>query len=179
MRKLGIILILLLATPAAVLAEGERLYWGVMIGSTDYEVRGSRLYVTSLNGRVGWDFLSWLAVEGRFLTSDSSSSSSLNVNGFKIPYMGTAFAKFSLPANRTSRAKVYALAGYSVGRLEFEEAGTNVFFDASGPAYGVGVEIFADDKNGLNIEWARMVDDSDGGDDYTITQIGIGYVRRF
>lgn len=178
MRKLGIFLILLLAVPATAVAGSGSLFWGVMLGSTDFDEKGGeQIFVTSLTGRGGWDFASWLGFEGRVLTSDSNSKA--GVDDFKIAYMGSAYVKFMLPPKRNARAKFYVLGGYSGGRLEFEVAGIDDHISADGPSYGVGVEILANERNGLNIEWLRLVDGEENNQDYTIDQIGIGYVRRF
>ena len=178
MRKLGIFLIFLLTVPATAVAEDGRFFWGVMLGSTDFDIDGSdQIFVTTAQGRGGWDFLSWLGFEGRVLTSDSKSAA--GVDDFNIRYMGSAYVKLSLPPKRNARAKFYVLGGYSGGRLEFEVAGVDDHISADGPSYGAGVEILANERNGLNIEWLRLVDGEENNQNYTIDQIGIGYVRRF
>ena len=124
MRKLGIFLIFLLTVPATAVAEDGRFFWGVMLGSTDFDIDGSdQIFVTTAQGRGGWDFLSWLGFEGRVLTSDSKSAA--GVDDFNIRYMGSAYVKLSLPPKRNARAKFYVLGGYSGGRLEFEVAGVD------------------------------------------------------
>jgi hypothetical protein len=179
MRKFGILIVFLLAVPTAALAQGNLLFWGIEIGSTDYHVEQTdKVTVTTLSGRLGWDVFPWLAIEARALTSGSASNNT-GISDLKIAYMGSAYARFSLAASRSTRVKLYALGGYSVGQLQYTSSGVDTNFNTNGISYGGGVELYADDNNGINFEWCRLVDASSGGKNYTINQFALGYVHRF
>ena len=179
MRKFGILMVFLLAVPTAAFAKGELLFWGVQAGSTDYHVEQTdKVTLTTISGRLGWDVFPWLAIEARALTSGSASNNT-GISDLSIAYMGSAFARFSLAASRSTRVKLYALGGYSIGQLRYTESGVDKHFNANGVSYGAGVELYADDNNGINFEWCRLVDASDSGKNYTINQFALGYVHRF
>ena len=171
MRKFGILMVFLLAVPTAALAQGGLLFWGVQIGSTDYHVeQADKVSLTSFSGRLGWDVFPWLAIEARVLTSGSASNNT-GITDLSIPYLGSAYARFSLAASRSAQVKLYALGGYSVGQLKYTTSGVDTHFNTNGISYGAGVELYATDNDGVNFEWCRLVDASSGGKNYTINQL--------
>ncbi len=176
MRKLGILLIFLAAMPMSAHAEKDKAYWGIMLGSVEYDDPIAKIYGTGLSGRVGYDFITYLGIEGRLLTS--SAGNDAGITNLKVDYMASLFGKLNIPMNKTRTFNFYGLLGYSAMKMSYS-LGRDLYFTDNGLSYGLGFDFYADDRNGFNIEWVRYLDQTKSGTDYTVSQLGIGYIRRF
>lgn len=175
MRKLGTILTLVLAMPVS--AYAGNFYWGAMLGSAEYDDTSQKYYLYSLSGRFGYDLLPYVGFEGRVMASSTASRQSITDLG--IDYMGSAFAKFSLPMGSANQVVPYALVGYSAARISYTQGSQDIYFNSNGPSAGVGIELYADESNAINFEWTRLLDQTESGVEFIVDQWGIGYVHRF
>ena len=178
MRKLGIALLLLLTMPLTAVADDADAYWGVMLGKTDYEDPTVDLSLLSFTGRFGYEFGKFLSLEGRLLFSGGESKAGV-VDDLKIEYLGNVSAKVNLPLGDAKRVNLYGVVGYSTWKISYNSAGTDTYFTDDGVSYGVGIDLFADSINGINLEWVRYADNTKDGVDYTLDSFALGYVRRF
>jgi len=178
MRKLGIALLLLLTMPLTAVADDADAYWGVMLGKTEYEDPSADLSLLSLTGRLGYEFGSYLSVEGRLLFSGAESKTGV-VDDLRVEYLGNVSAKVNIPFGDAKKVNLYGVVGYSGWKITYDLAGTDTYFTDNGASYGVGIDLFADGINGLNLEWLRYADSKVNGVEYTLDSFAIGYVRRF
>jgi hypothetical protein len=178
MRKLGIALLLLLTMPLTVVADDADAYWGAMLGKTDYDDPSVELSLLSFTGRLGYEFGKFLSVEGRVMFSGAESKAGV-VDDLKIDYLGNVSAKLNIPFGEAKRVNLYGVVGYSSYKISYNSFGTDTYFTDDGASYGVGIDFFADNLNGINIEWLRYADSTVNGVDYTLDSFAIGYVRRF
>ncbi|MDX1823178.1 MAG: outer membrane beta-barrel protein, partial [Thiohalomonadales bacterium] len=155
--------LLLLSLPLVTTAEESKLYWGVMAGVTQLSLNNSvvnplneDLNLKSLSGRLGIDFGKYLSVEGRVMASDSDSY--WYGYSFEVTYLGNISAKLNLPFGKERRVNVYGLVGYSSWKWTLKQGGSTWDDTDSGVSYGIGVDLFADRVNALNIEVIRYLD---------------------
>jgi hypothetical protein len=177
MRKLPILFLLLLSSPFAVAADEPNAYWGVMVGMSEFSISGEELNPTNLTGRLGYEFGRYLSVEGRLMASESDAF--MDGTSLEVEYLWNVSAKLNIPFGDEKHVNVYALAGYSTWKWSASQGNVTAHDTDDGVSYGVGVDLFADGINGVNLEVVRYLDSTIGGVDYTLDSASIGYVRRF
>lgn len=181
MQNKWLIFCLLLFSSAFVhAAEGPKFYWGVMAGVSELSFdrySDEELSLTSLTGRVGYDFGKFLSLEGRLMASDSDTFS--DGLSLEVTYLGNISAKLNFAFGEEKRINLYGLVGYTTWKWTASLGNTTADDTDDGVSYGLGVELFADRMNGLNFEVIRYLDSSIDGEDYTLDTASIGYVRRF
>lgn len=116
-----------------------------------------------VNLRLGYELGRFLALEGRF-GMDAGAAKVGNTNAHAKTRMGSAFVRLNLPF---AGADVYALAGG--GRTSFNDA-SGSRESVSGPAAGLGLELYGSDRTAVVLEGVRYEDDNDG--DYTAYTLG-------
>jgi hypothetical protein len=185
MYKWPVLALLLFISPFNVNAEEPKFYWGVMAGVTQLSLSNSvvnpmneDLNLKTLTGRLGFDFGKYLSVEGRVLASDSDN---YWYGGYsaEVTYLGNISAKLNLPFGKERRVNVYGLVGYSSWKWTITQGSSTWDDTDDGVSYGIGVDLFADRVNALNIEVIRYLDSSIDSSNYTLDTASIGYLRRF
>ena len=176
MRKLGIFL-LFMAMPILAHADNEHFYWGLMLGKTEYEDTVLEASLLTGTGRFGWQLFPFLAVEGRLAATTGEDIG--NVEDLRLDYLGSALAKLMLPLGNKKKVNLYAMGGVSGYKISYTNLGTKTYFTDDGVSYGIGIDLFADEVNGLNIEWMQYADEEYEGIPYTLNTYSIGYIRRF
>lgn len=176
MRKLGIF-VLFMAMPILAHAENEHFYWGLMVGKTEYEDTALEASLLTGTGRFGWQLFPFLAVEGRLAATTGEDIGSLQ--DLRLDYLGSALAKLMLPLGNKKKVNLYAMGGVSGYKISYSDLGTKTYFTGDGVSYGIGIDLFADEVNGLNFEWIQYADEESEGIPYTLNTYSIGYIRRF
>jgi hypothetical protein len=177
MRKLPLLWLLLITSPFAVASDEPRFYWGVMAGVSEFSFAGEDINPTSFTARLGLDLGKFLSVEGRWMTSESDTFP--GGTSLEVSYLVNGSAKLNIPFGDEKRVNVYGLVGYTSWEWNAYLGNITTHDTDNGVSYGVGIDLFADGINGLNIEVIRYLDSSIGGEDYTLDTASIGYVRRF
>lgn len=176
MRKLGIFLFFLVM-PVLAHAENEHFYWGLMIGKTEYEDPALDASLLTATGRLGWELFPFLGLEGRLAATTGEDVGSLK--DLRVDYLGSALAKLMLPLGKNKKVNLYAVGGMSAYKISYSDLGTKTYFTDEGVSYGVGIDLFADRLNGLNLEWIRYADEKYEGVEYRLDNYSIGYIRKF
>ena len=177
MMRMTLFLIASIAASSTALAQGSGLYGGVMVGNHRYETEDFGFDMLTLTGRLGYEFTRNLAAEGRVAVSTEGSSKSADAQS-DILFGG--YGKFSWYPSRKMLFDIYGLAGFSATQMTFQLQGDDERDDDdAGLSFGVGMNFFADENHGINIEWIRYLDGTMFNADYTLDHLGIGYVQRF
>lgn len=177
MMRTTLLSTVLLAVSSTALAQGNGLYGGVMVGNHRYETADFGFDMLALTGRLGYEFNRHLAAEGRVAVATEGSSKSRDAQADAL--LG-AYGKFSWYPSREMLFDIYGLVGFSGVQMTFQEPGDDERDDNdAGLSFGVGMNFFADEVHGINIEWVRYIDGTMFGADFTLDHIGVGYVRRF
>jgi opacity protein-like surface antigen len=158
----------------------DNAFFGIEVGQMELDPDdGENFEFPAGTGRVGYHFTDWLGVEGRAGFTGEDGVGDVDV---RIPYFVSALARVGwLPADRGFG--VYGLAGVTQAKFEAStdffgiEVGNDETDD--GFSFGGGVELYFDERNGLNVEYMRYLDGELDGVDYELNHIGVGYVRRF
>lgn len=165
---------------AAAKADGDQLnhtFVGIMGGQTSAKLEDiGDLDFATVTARVGHDFTHWFGVEARGGTT--ADDDALDID-FSIPWFASALARVGWLPVDDRRIGVYALGGYTKGELEGSAEGLSQEVKFDGVSYGIGVELLANERNGLNFEYLRYIDKEIDDSDVEIDHIGIGYVHRF
>jgi hypothetical protein len=153
--------------------EGDR-YIGVMASSPLYQ---SDDFDTSFRGagllvRAGKEFRKFLAVEGQFGVFGEDTVDS---NSYQIDYLLSIYARGNLPLEN-GRIRLYALAG--VTRFSGSVPGFSSV-DDTGIGYGLGIELYGNERNAMTVEWLRFADGDVNKVDYTLESVNLGFVHRF
>ena len=139
--------------------------------------------------RYGRFFTSYLGVEAHLGFSLETKDEDRSLKN-KTDYLGAVFARFNLPFH-SQNINLYALGGAGMARVSLsgpesivagEVIGGKVSETLWGPAFGVGIALYASNKTALNIEWIRYVTDegqSSGDASYTMDGISVGIVHHF
>ncbi|MES9861973.1 MAG: hypothetical protein ABW157_19310 [Candidatus Thiodiazotropha sp. LLP2] len=175
----GIGLLLSSAAPQAeIFADGSGIegnnYFGVIVASPQYKEDDSNTDFrgTGLIARGGREFFKYIAVEGHFgiFTGDT-----VDDNDYQIDYMASLFARGNLYLF-DDRARAYLMAGVTyfagdVPRFKGE--------DDVAPAFGLGLELYGNERNAITFEVMRYADGDLHNVDYKIDSINLGYQHRF
>lgn len=156
----------ILAAPQWALAERPPQYWGVSVGTFDLDdTNGNVTEITNAGFQLGYQSLSFLGAElrGGFESGDTSGA----LDDPSLAY-GGVFARLQIPYERVN---VYALVGG--GSVSFDNgAGSGEIH--SGPAGGIGIEIFGSERSALSLEYIRY-----SSDDTTYDGLSLGFVHHF
>ncbi len=162
-------LVVALGSPAALAAERPNQYFAIHGGSYEYEPGASGESDgdgTIARFKYGYEFNKFLGVEAHFGV-DTEGGSDPGVRE------GALFGRFNLPFEGVN---VYGLAGGGRFGGDFG-SGRNT---GSGPAVGLGIDLYGSDYTAISVEYLRYeVDDEDAGDDAKYQAITLGWKRHF
>lgn len=156
---------LLVAAPQWALAERPPQYWGVSLGTFELDdASGNVTDTTNVSLQGGYKFTSFLGLEvrGGFESGDTSGA----LDAPDLTY-GGGFVRFDIPYERIN---VYFLLGG--GQVSYDTASGNV--SESGPAGGVGIELFGSERSAVSLEYINY-----SSDDTTYDGISLGFVHHF
>ncbi|MBV2122580.1 MAG: hypothetical protein B6D70_08645 [gamma proteobacterium symbiont of Stewartia floridana] len=163
---------------AEIFADGSGIegnnYFGVMLASPQYKEDDSNTDFrgTGLIARGGREFFKYFAVEGHF---GIFSGDTVNDTTYQIDYMGSLFARGNLFLF-DDRARAYALVGltYFAGDVPRFKGDDDI-----APAFGLGLELYGNERNAITLEAMRYADGDLHNVDYKIDSINVGYQHRF
>lgn len=180
MRR-GLLLSLLLVCVQPLTVNAGEYYWGLMGGSTSFSDDSSEYEVGTMTGRLGYRHNSYVGAEVRGALSAGADKSTELFGSveFDVGPVYSAFVKGSVSPTEDGRIELYGLLGYSSAEMEVTGPGVSATASKSGPAFGVGVDLYASNEHGLFFEWLRLQEGTAWGADYTLEHVGLGYIRYF
>lgn len=142
-------------------------YAGVSAAYSDSEYQASTGWLDSSPAlaqiQFGYFFSDYVAIEGRYATSVNRS------DGLAIDGLASALVKANMPV--TDRLALYALAGYSYARADYQHQTTN----DSGATFGVGLHYALSGKTAITGEFVNYL----AGDDLRLTALQFGVQFKF
>lgn len=180
MRR-GLLLSLLLLCLQPFTVNAGEYYWGLMLGNATFKQGSSEFDISTVTGRLGYRLNSYLGAEIRGGMSGGSDKSTtlFGTDEYDINSIGSAFLKASWSPTGDHRAEVYVLGGYSSVEMEASSSNTSATAAKSGPAYGIGLDLYASNQHGLFFEWLSLQKGDVWGNDFTLEHVGVGYIRYF
>jgi hypothetical protein len=169
-----------LASSAEIFAENSGItgnwYLGVQVSGLDYEEPGLDFQEPATALRFGFELFDHFAFEGHFgagLHDDTIGGTAYGVDYYTGLYLrGNIFLW-------DPRARLYALAGISRAKISRTAFGLTTSTTYTDPSYGVGLEFYGNPRNAINLEFMRYIDGDDGGVNYDINTLSLGYIHRF
>lgn len=153
-------------------AHAQGLYAGADLSQIQYKESAVDLKTVAVLAKVGYQVNQYLAVEGRLGTGVASDS--FNDSGTKVKIetdtLYGVYAKGMLPL--ADNFSVYALAGYTHGKLSNSAMGST---SDSGGSYGAGAQLALTKQLALNLEWAHLYK----GDGYKTRALTVGAAYNF
>lgn len=142
-------------------AGGNVAFWNYSEGSQDVQFN-----VSSAEGVVGFNVWKMINIEGRLgLGFEGSTESISNTqDGLNIPTKLTLDNYASVyvkPELKNDTATVYALVGFTSATASTENASAERDLDVSGLSWGAGMGFFVTDNALVNLEYRKLVQDSD------------------
>jgi len=136
--------------------DSANWYVGVGASSFDFERSGAGSHSYNTDGyvvKLGYDLGSYLSVEGRVGTSDSSGAdgAGLKMEGRTI---SAAYVRLNLPINKVN---LYVMGGYASVNVQADLAGVKQSKELKGSSYGFGIELFGSRTTALSAEYVRYV----------------------
>jgi hypothetical protein len=192
MRKITQLLALCaLSLPLTAQAQDNPNYWAVAWSTGEYEQNTDpavKLDQNGIRGKFGRFLGPYFAVEGHLGVYEKDDTRVVtdtgvvlaNSVGLQIKVMASAFARANVPfAN--GRGHFYGLAGVTYADADSDDGNIVVFDEAvAAPAFGVGLALFGDEQNGIEIEWIRYMSEGEVDDiEFDLDMWNLGYVRRF
>ena len=157
-------------------------YLGIHATFMDYQEDDTTGYEFKVEGgalRIGHEFNDYLAIEGQAGLSNSDNDSGIDTS---IEYFVGLYARGNLFLF-DPRARIYGLVGVTHAQFTAEVNEDHFRISDSETdtalAYGIGVEVYGNNRNGVNLEYMRYMDGSENGVDYTLDAFNIGYIYRF
>lgn len=126
--------------------------------------------------RYGFYLFRFVAVEFHAGFSLKTINSNNTMEG-QLDYMGAAFGRLNFPFE-TKKVNFYVMGGTAVGSYSADTGNQNsgeVSETKAGLSYGAGVEVYANEDTGMNIEWIRYLH----FDDFSAGGISLGIVHHF
>ncbi|NNN45433.1 MULTISPECIES: outer membrane beta-barrel protein [Vibrio] len=142
------------------------LYSGLSLAYSDAEYRASTWQDASpllAQVQLGYFFSDYLALEGRYSTSVKREEG-LSING-----LSSVLFKANMPT--TDRLAMYAVAGYSYVRADYQHQTNN----DSGASFGVGFHYALSGKTAVTGEFINYL----AGDDVRLTALQLGMQFKF
>jgi hypothetical protein len=152
-------------------------YFGISFLGIKYEEDALDFHETGMALRLGHEFNSYFGIEGRLgtgLTDDKKFGfMDIGVDSIVGIYARGSIFLWS------PRARLYALVGATRGKITAEAFGLSDTLTDTEIGFGLGVEMYGNSRNAINLELMRYMDGEDEGVDYTLDAFSIGYVHRF
>ncbi len=165
MIKRVLLAAMLVAAPQGALAERPPQYWGVSLGTFELEdPNGNITETTNVGLQAGYKFTSFVGLEARGGFESGETSGALDEP--ELTY-GGGFVRVDIPYERVN---LYVLLGG--GQVTYDTASGDV--SESGPAGGVGIELFGSERSAVSLEYINY-----SSDDTTYDGLSIGFVHHF
>lgn len=171
-------LLWMLAPAPAAAEEAARNYFGAALVSGEFAPEGGPSFdVAGGHVQLGREVAPFFAIEARVGAGLENVDEVGNVDvTTQVEYWGSVFGRAYLPLDRV---RPYALLGYTAGKASARAATSSGGIDASDSdqdtSWGLGLELYGDDKTALMIEWVRYMDT----DIYRIDAWALGITTHF
>jgi hypothetical protein len=158
--------------------EGQN-YFGIGASSLKYNEDPVTTHHTALTLKVGHEMNDFLAVEGRLsLGLGEDKVEDVIDFDFEIDYLVGMYFRGNLPIGGSPRVRAYGLVGFTRGKFTARAFGFSSSDSETDIGYGLGLELFGNNKNAINLEFMRSLDvDSDY--EFTVDSVTIAYINRF
>lgn len=172
---------ILLAVSGTAAAVQGKAYWGIayMHSNFDFDA-GANYHPEGAVAKVGYDIIGQrVAVELHLAgTRDDRRTVGGVDTQLSINYAVAAFLRFNVVA--TNNFRLYAMGGYGRADIHYQFPGYSTNDASSGPAYGVGMELYGNESGAISIDYLRYVKDGSlNGANYQLNSLNIGYVHHF
>jgi hypothetical protein len=176
MYKIALTFVLLMSVAFSANAEQEKFYFGLTLGGIEYQEPDFDTSLTAFTGRFGYAILENLDVEGRYIGTPSSGSD--GDTELSIDAMASVLVKYKLFLQPDRRVNVHGFLGTTVARTSSNRGGDTTVTNG-GLSLGLGVDLYADDKRGVNIEWIHYMYAKARHETFSMNYLGIGYIQWF
>ncbi len=179
MKKL--LLAAALSTFACAASADDRFYAGGNVAFWNYD-EGSqdvKFNVSSVEGVVGFNVWEMINIEGRLgLGMEGSTETVTNKQDGTLPTklnLDNYASIYLKPELKNDIATFYGLLGYTSASASTENENTERDLDLSGFSFGVGMGFYVADNALVNLEYRKLVQDSD----YTFDGFSLGFTIGF
>lgn len=187
MKKL--LLAAALSTFACAASADDRFYAGGNVAFWNYDEGGHdvKFNVSSAEGVVGFNVWKMINIEGRlglgfegstetfeYVVDDTTSPPKTKKGGTKLNLDQYA-SVYVKPELKNEIATFYGLLGYTSASASTENADFERDLDVSGFSFGLGMGFYVTDDALVNIEYRKLVQDSD----YTFGGFSLGFTLGF
>ncbi|MFO1368341.1 MAG: porin family protein [Marinagarivorans sp.] len=187
MKKL--LLAAALSTFACAASADDRFYAGGNVAFWNYD-EGShdvKFNVSSVEGVVGFNVWEMINIEGRLgvglegstetveYVTDNTKNPPTTTKGPTKLNLDNYASLYIKPELKNEIATVYALLGYTSASASTENKDFNRDLDISGFSFGLGMGFYVTDDALVNIEYRKLVQDSD----YTFDGFSLGFTIGF
>lgn len=142
-------------------------YAGLSVAYSDAENKTSKGWLEAspslIQAQWGYFFSDYVAIEGRYAASYKRT------DGLAVDRLASGLVKGNMPV--TKRLAVYALAGYSHLKVDYQHQSLN----DNGMSFGVGMHYALSSTSALTGEWVNYLH----GDDVRLNALQFGIQFRF
>lgn len=171
----------LLAVSGTAAAVQGHAYWGIAYMHSNFDFNaGASYHPEGAVAKLGYDLIGQrIAVE---LHVGGTRDARATIGGvdtkLSISYAAAAFLRYNVVA--TDDFRLYAMGGYGYDKIHYQFPGAVYNDTSSGPAYGVGMELYGSQTGAIDIEYLRYIKDGSlNGAKYQLNSLNIGYVHHF
>ncbi len=176
MYKVALAFVIMMSVAFSAHAEQKKFYYGLALGGIEYSESGFNTSLTTFSGRFGYAINENLDVEGRYITATSGTDGDAKLS---INSMGSALVKYKIFLRPDHRVNVHGFLGTTVARTTARNSSGHSTVTNGGLSFGVGSDLYVDDKRGINIEWIRYLDAEARHEEFSMDYLGIGYIQWF
>jgi hypothetical protein len=163
-----------LAAASVSFADDGDFTWSAGYSAIEISDGGQSVDVGAVTFRGGYEFTRHFGFEGQLDVgvSDDSIIIAATPVDVELNYAASLFGIARAPVSEN--ANLFVRAGYTAADVEASIPGVSVTSDTDGWAYGVGGEVFFDQRNGFRAGYTHHDFDSSDADVWSLS-----YVRRF
>jgi len=152
-------------------------YFGVHMGGLRYEEDNFDAHEVGAGMRLGYEFNDYFGLEGQ-VNAGLTNDDVFGVGDIGIDYLASLFVRGNLFL-WSPQARLYGLIGVTHGKITAEAFGISDSLTDTEMSYGLGVELYGNSRNAVNLEVIRYMDGEDDGIDYNVDAFNLGYIHRF
>lgn len=155
----------------------DKNYVGIQVASAGFDEGIGDTHGLIL--KVGHEFNNYLAIEGHLgsYTSEQLSGFS-DGDKIRVEYVAGIYGRGNLFIFDPS-ARIYGLIGVTYSSVSVKVSGVSESAQEAELSYGIGIELYGNSRNGINLELIRYSDGRINDLDYTFDSMNLGYIHRF
>lgn len=174
MKSINFAIIGLCIVGASAAQADAGLYAGLDVSQIRYTESTVKPKTIAVLGKAGYQFNDYLAVEGR--AGGGVSEDTVNDGGpihVETGALYGVYVKGMLPVAQI--ASLYALGGYTHGKVTSNDGSGDITSSKGGGSYGVGAQISLTKQFAMNVEWAHLYK----GDGLKVRGLTLGASYKF